>query len=72
MPDVTKTVTSTDRAVVLPELEAAQHIGLSVSTLRRMRYAGVGPVYVRLSERRIGYRITALDDYLATRASTAA
>lgn len=58
---------------VITEAEAARMVGLSVPTLRRMRYdekrENRGPRHVRLSERRIGYRLFDLDAWLERRVS---
>jgi len=52
---------------VRSEAEAAQHCNISLAHFRRMRRCGQGPPYVRLSERRIGYRPDDLDAWLAER-----
>jgi predicted DNA-binding transcriptional regulator AlpA len=54
---------------VVSEKEAAGYVGLSQVHMRTMRYAGAGPRFVRLGERRIGYRMTDLDAWLESRAS---
>jgi predicted DNA-binding transcriptional regulator AlpA len=54
---------------VLSSREASSHVGLSEMTLRRYRTEGTGPRFVRLGERRIGYRIADLDAWLESRAS---
>ncbi len=54
---------------VVGEDDAAGLIDLSGSSLRRLRRAGAGPRYVRLSPRRIGYRIGDLIAWLEARAS---
>ena len=50
---------------VISEEDAAAILGLSLATLRRCRMAGTGPQPVRLSTRRIGYRIATLRAWLA-------
>ena len=45
---------------VLTEDETAQLLGVSKDTLRRENKAGRGPPRVRLSLRRIGYRLSAI------------
>lgn len=59
-------------ALLSPE-QAARYLLLSVSTLARMRIAGNGPQFVRVSPQRVGYRVSDLDKYLEgrTRTSTA-
>jgi hypothetical protein len=45
------------------EREAAEYLGVSISTLRRKRASRSGPDYVRI-DNLIQYRQHALDDYL--------
>jgi predicted DNA-binding transcriptional regulator AlpA len=52
---------------VITEREAAAACGIHISTLRRAVAAGKGPAIVRLSERRIGYRIRDLRAWLDTK-----
>ncbi len=52
---------------VLQTSQAAERIGLSVKTLKRWRHEGVGPAYIVLSARRIGYYEDVLADWLAKR-----
>lgn len=63
-----------DPDAILMEAEAARWLRLSVRSLQRMRLAGGGPEYLQLGERRLGYRMGALRDWIAsrTRASTSA
>jgi predicted site-specific integrase-resolvase len=51
---------------VLSEPEAAEYIGLSVVTLRRMRKRGEVE-YIQLSEHRVGYRQSQADKLLDAR-----
>ncbi|MFN4089345.1 MAG: helix-turn-helix transcriptional regulator [Alphaproteobacteria bacterium] len=51
----------------LSEREVSGITGLSLATIRRMRWAGEGPAFVRLSERRIAYRAADLDRWLDAR-----
>ena len=44
--------------------EAAEFIGLSASTLNKMRGTGAGPVYIRLGGRRIVYHLADLNAWL--------
>jgi NADH/NAD ratio-sensing transcriptional regulator Rex len=55
------------KRLVLNERQAAERIGVRPTTLRRWRKIGVGPAYVRLGPSRIGYRVEALDAYVAER-----
>lgn len=50
--------------------EAATYLGLSASTLAKMRVAGTGPRFCRVggTGRAVRYRAADLDDYLASRA----
>lgn len=45
---------------------AAEHIGLSVSTLNKLRVFGGGPVFLKLG-RRVKYDVADLDAWLASR-----
>jgi predicted DNA-binding transcriptional regulator AlpA len=54
-------------ARVLTEKEASARLGLSASYLRKLRYIGGGPAYLRLAERRIGYCVEDLDAWLDRR-----
>ncbi len=45
---------------------AASHIGLSVSTLNKLRVFGGGPVFLKLG-RRVAYDMADLDAWLATK-----
>ncbi len=60
--------------LILTEDEAAKALRLAPRTLQRMRLDGDGPPYVQLSERRIGYSLVALQEWIAARqrASTSA
>jgi predicted DNA-binding transcriptional regulator AlpA len=60
---------SDQKRCVVSEKEAAAYVGLSRVHLRRKRSEGTAPRFVRLGERRIGYRITDLDAWLESRAS---
>jgi predicted DNA-binding transcriptional regulator AlpA len=52
---------------VVSETVAAKLIGLSVDTLRRACMRGEGPPRLRLSPRRVGYRLRDLDAWLSER-----
>ena len=45
---------------------AAKHLGLSVSTLNKLRVFGGGPVFLKLG-RRVAYDVADLDDWLASK-----
>jgi len=62
----------TDPLAVVTEIEAAKLLKVAIVTVRRMRWAGTGPRYVKLSERRIGYRVADLNAWLDARTSKAA
>lgn len=47
----------------LPTTEAAEYIGFGVSTMRRWRAEGIGPLYVQHGSS-IVYRVRDLDDWL--------
>lgn len=61
-----------DPFVVVTEIEAAKLLKVAVVTVRRMRWAGTGPHYVKLSEKRIGYRVADINAWLDARTSKAA
>ena len=46
---------------------AAEFLGLSRRTLQAMRQDGSGPVFVKISERRLGYTLAALQDWITSR-----
>jgi predicted DNA-binding transcriptional regulator AlpA len=50
----------------LPVEAAAAHLGLSASTLNKLRVFGGGPVFLKLG-RRVVYDVTDLDAWLATK-----
>jgi predicted DNA-binding transcriptional regulator AlpA len=43
---------------------AAERIGISASTMEKWRSAGIGPPFVRIGRRAIGYKESALDAFL--------
>jgi predicted DNA-binding transcriptional regulator AlpA len=53
---------------VISEIETADAINVSTSTLRRMHSRGEGPPRIQLSKRRIGYRLGDVDEWLRLRA----
>lgn len=53
--------------LVFSEKEAACHLGISPRTLQAMRVDGSGPPFVQLTSRRIGYAVTALESWIASR-----
>ena len=50
-------------AMVISNSEAAQHLGLSESTLNKLRLTGGGPTYIKLG-RRVLYKTQDLEDWL--------
>jgi len=50
----------------LPVEEAARYLGLSVSTLNKLRVFGGGPVFLKLG-RRVAYDVADLDLWLETK-----
>ena len=46
--------------------EAAQRIGLSVSTLNKLRVLGGGPIFLKLG-RRVAYHVADLNAWLASK-----
>ena len=54
---------STICAVRAPD--AAKYLGLSTSTLAKLRMSGIGPTFAKLGRRVVVYRLADLDDWLA-------
>jgi predicted DNA-binding transcriptional regulator AlpA len=50
--------------------QAADYLTISLSTLARMRIAGNGPRFVRLSPQKVGYRPSDLEEFLQSRTRT--
>ena len=48
---------------LLSEKEASEKLNISLTTLRRLRYSGKGPDYIKIG-RRIVYRLDFLDKYV--------
>jgi predicted DNA-binding transcriptional regulator AlpA len=55
---------------VLRTPHAAKYVGLTASTLEKMRLVGSGPPFVRLGARAVGYAIGDLDSYIDARRRT--
>lgn len=60
-----------DRLRCLSFNEALEITGLSEATLHRLVVSGEGPPRVRLSERRWGYPLGGLSDWMAARTTSA-
>ena len=54
-------------SLVLTEAETARSLRVSVRTLQRLRVEGGGPAFIKLTERRIGYTVSALHAWVAAR-----
>jgi predicted DNA-binding transcriptional regulator AlpA len=52
---------------LLSEPEVAKFLGVSHECVRRWRYAGTGPRYVRLGDRLIRYELAAVQEWLRAR-----
>ena len=52
---------------VVPERQAASILGVSADTLRRQVAKGEGPCRLRLSARRVGYRMSDIENWLKSR-----
>lgn len=55
---------------LLTEKEAAEYLGISAQWLRcsRMKYPSwVGPRFIKISKRKVMYRVRHLDEFLAAR-----
>jgi predicted DNA-binding transcriptional regulator AlpA len=72
-PTVSQAFTPTERSQlqklreILTERELSDWLGISQPTLSRLRRDKTGPAYVRLSARRVGYRRSAVEDWLKRR-----
>ena len=55
---------------ILRTPEAARFLGLSASTLEKMRLTGEGPPFVRLGARALGYDVDELREWLKSRRCT--
>ena len=49
---------------VLRTPEAAEFVGLSVSTMEKKRLDGTGPIFLRLGGRSVGYMVSDLIEWL--------
>ena len=58
--------TMTDVPLIFDAMEAARFLGLSQSTLAKLRLSGGGPIFCKLG-RRVLYRQADLDEYLNSR-----
>lgn len=58
------TSTKPERPVVLSPREAAQYLGVSVSTLKLWRTQKIGPKWIKRGARLIGYRPSDLEKFL--------
>ena len=52
---------------IITEKAAAEFLSFSTVHLRRLRRLGLGPRYVHLGERRVGYRIADLEAWIQAR-----
>ena len=59
-------IKSTAETEILSPEEAAEHIGLSGSTLAKMRCSGGGPRYLKIG-RAVRYRLSDLEEWTATK-----
>lgn len=53
--------------LVVSEKQAATMVGLGTRTLQKKRLDGTGPVFVQLTERRIGYSVAELQRWISSR-----
>ncbi len=53
--------------LVVSEAEAAAMLSMAPRTLQGKRLDGSGPPFVQLTSRRIGYAVTALENWIASR-----
>jgi hypothetical protein len=66
---VDEKMSAMSETICLPTADAAKRIGISASTLEKLRLRGDGPPVVRVSRRRVGYLVTSLDEWLRERES---
>ena len=59
--------TQTDGVRVFRTADAAKRVGLSESSLEKFRLSGDGPPFVRIGSRAVGYLVSDLDEWLASR-----
>jgi predicted DNA-binding transcriptional regulator AlpA len=52
------------QARVLRTPDAAKYVGLTASTLEKMRLSGTGPRFVRIGTRAVGYTLDDLDAFI--------
>ena len=52
---------------LLTEKDVSALLGICVGTLQRMRSNGTGPRFVRLGERRVAYRASDVEQWVAAR-----
>jgi predicted DNA-binding transcriptional regulator AlpA len=73
MPGMTNELSPLDVLRILSEPAAAYLLGVSPDTLKRMAVRGEGPPRIKLSPRRVGYRLADCLQFLKAReAGTAA
>ena len=58
---------NTSNQEILSEREVSNWLGVSEPTLFRHRRDGTGPKFIQLSERRIAYRRSAIEEWLKAR-----
>ncbi len=52
---------------IVNQTKVAQHIGVSSRTVERWRANGDGPPFVRLGQRRVGYRVADVEAWASRR-----
>lgn len=55
------------QARILRTADAARLVGLSESSLEKLRCRGDGPAFIKIGSRAVGYLVTDLDDWLQSR-----
>ena len=50
---------------LIDQTEAAKVLGVEPRTLEGWRYHGIGPAFIRLSERAVRYKLSALERWLS-------
>ena len=65
MQNTTQTQAQIKPVTVMTVLQAAEYLGLAVSTLNKWRCHGGGPVFIKMG-RAVRYRVMDLENFIAT------
>lgn len=53
-----------NKTIYIPDIEAAKHLGVSLSTVRAWRRNKVGPPYIKTDTGLVRYTVSDLDEYM--------